>query len=122
MSKGELVAVARIADEIDLASGKELIREGTIGRQFFVVLEGEAVVRRAGRKLTTLSAGDFFGEISLLSQRETTATVTASTPIRVLVVTRANFHKLLRDLPGVQWAVMQALVRRIPADETLAAR
>ncbi len=119
MSKKELSSVSQIADELDLPSGKELIREGELGSQFFVILDGEAEVRRRGRKLNTLRNGDFFGEISLLANRSTTATVTATMPLRVLVITRASFHKLLRDAPGVQWSVLQALVTRIPGDAVL---
>ena len=121
LSRSELAAVGRIADELDLPAGKVLIREGTYGRQFFVLLDGEAVVRRRGRKLATLRGGDFFGEIALLSRRATTATVTTTAPSRLVVITRAGFGQLLRSSPQVQWAVIQALVRRIPGDEVLAA-
>jgi voltage-gated potassium channel len=115
-----LAAVARIADELDLPAGKVLIAEGSLGRQFFVLLEGAAVVRRRGRKLATLGDGDFFGEIALLARRRTTATVTTTAPSRVLVITRAGFGQLLRTSPEIQWAVIQALARRMPADEVLA--
>ena len=80
MSKRDLTEVARIADELDFSAGKELIRENEPGRQFFVLLEGEAVVRRRGRKVNTLGPGDFFGEIALLSERPTTATVVTTDP------------------------------------------
>jgi CRP-like cAMP-binding protein len=121
LKKRELAAVSRIADELDLPAGKELIREGGPGSQFFVLLAGEADVRRHARKVNTLGPGDFFGEIAILANREATATVTTTTEARVLVITRASFSKLLRDAPKIQWTVIQALVRRIPADETLAA-
>jgi CRP-like cAMP-binding protein len=121
LGKKELAAVAQAADELDLPAGYELISEGAFGRQFFVLLDGEAVVRRRGRKVNTLRRGDFFGEISLLSDRVATATVTATTPVRTLVVTRASFKKLVRDDPRVQWRVMTALVKRVPADEILGA-
>ena len=121
LTKKELAAVARVADELELRAGRELIREGRFGRQFFILLDGEAVVRRRGRKVNTLRKGDFFGEISLLSDRVATATVTATTPVRTLVVTRASFKKLVRDDPRVQWRVMTALVKRIPADDILGA-
>lgn len=114
--KRDLQSVARIADEIDLPTGKELIREGEPGRQFFILLQGEAVVRRRGRRLNVLTGGDFFGEISLLTERETTATVTTTAPSRLLVITRSNFGKLVRDAPAAQWSLIQALVKRIPLD------
>ena len=120
LTKKELAAVGRAADELELPEGRELIREGTFGKQFFILLDGEAVVRRRGRKVNTLRKGDFFGEISLLTDRKATATVTATMPVRTLVVTRAGFKKLVQDDPKVQWRVMTALVKRVPADEILA--
>jgi CRP-like cAMP-binding protein len=116
LKKGDLAAVARIADELDLPAAKTLITEGEPGRQFFVLLEGVAVVRRKGRKLRELGAGDFFGEIALLSDRPTTATVTTIGPARLVVITRTNFGRLLRDSPSVQWSVVNALAERVPAD------
>lgn len=121
LTKKELATVVQAADEVELPEGRELIREATFGQQFFILLDGEAVVRRRGRKVNTLREGDFFGEISLLTDRKATATVTATTPVRALVVTRASFKKLVQDDPRVQWRVMQALVKRIPGDEILAA-
>ncbi|TML56880.1 MAG: cyclic nucleotide-binding domain-containing protein, partial [Actinobacteria bacterium] len=67
LSRSELGQVASIADEIDLPADKVLIREGERGREFFVLLEGEAEVARKGKKLATRGAGEFFGEIALVS-------------------------------------------------------
>jgi CRP-like cAMP-binding protein len=116
MNKKQLAIVGQIVDEIDFPAGKELIREGELGRQFFVLLDGEAEVRRGGHTVNTLLKGDFFGEISLLSDRRATATVTASTPIRAVVATRSSFKRLMRDDPDVQWKVVQALIKRVPGD------
>jgi CRP-like cAMP-binding protein len=114
LAKRDLSAVGRIADELDFAPGKELIRENEPGRQFFILLEGEAMVRRRGRKVNTLGPGDFFGEIALLSDRPTTATVATSTPARVAIITRANFNRLLRESPPIQLKVLKALAERLP--------
>jgi CRP/FNR family transcriptional regulator, cyclic AMP receptor protein len=115
-SKKELGMVAQIADEIDLPEGKTLMREGDRGREFFVLVEGAADVRKGNRKLSTLEAGDFFGEIALVSQRPRTATVTTSSPVRVLVVTEQSFRSLIGRAPDVQRKVLQALADRVAAD------
>ena len=115
-SKKELGLVAQIADEIDLAEGKTLMREGDRGREFFVLVEGSADVRRRNRKVNTLGGGDFFGEIALVSQRPRTATVTTSSPVRALVVTEQSFRSLLDRAPEVQRKVLQALADRVAAD------
>ena len=116
LSRRDLQRIARIADEIDLREGKQLISEGSSGRQFFILLDGGADVRRKGRRLNTMGPGDFFGEIALLSDRLTTATVTTTEPSRALVITRTSFKSLLRDEPSVQLKVLQALADRVPAD------
>jgi CRP/FNR family transcriptional regulator, cyclic AMP receptor protein len=115
-SKKELGLVAQIADEIDLPEGKTLMREGDRGREFFVLVEGSADVRRRNRKVNTLGGGDFFGEIALVSQRPRTATVTTASPVRALVVTEQSFRSLLDRAPDVQRKVLQALADRVAAD------
>ena len=117
-SKKELAEVAAIADELDLADGKVLIKEGDPGREFFVLLEGSADVRKGNRKRRTLGAGDFFGEIALVTDAPRTATVTATSPLRVLVVTRRAFEGLLDHSPQIRAKVMQALADRL-APESL---
>jgi CRP-like cAMP-binding protein len=115
-SSKELKAIGMIADEIDLPEGQVLTREGDTGREFFVLIEGTADVRRKGRKVNTMHAGDFLGEIALVADRPRTATVTATSPIRALVVTDRAFKKLLRDVPSIQLKVLEAVVERLPAD------
>jgi CRP-like cAMP-binding protein len=114
LSKGQLASVAQLADEVNVPVGKELIAEGDRGRQFFVLTEGAADVRRKGRKINTMSKGDFFGEIALVSDRPTTASVTVTEPSRLLVITASGFRRLLRDSPDVQHKVLLALAERIP--------
>jgi CRP-like cAMP-binding protein len=117
LSKKDLAAVAKIADELDFPAGKELITEDALGKQFFILLEGHADVRRRGRKINTLGPGDFFGEISLLTDHLTTATVTTASPATVVIITRTNFKRLLREAPSAQWDVLQALAKRAPVDD-----
>jgi CRP-like cAMP-binding protein len=113
----ELAAVAAVADEIDLREGRELTRQGAPGREFFVLIEGEADVRRNGRKVRTLSGGDFFGEIALVTKRPRTATVVARTPVRVLVVTDRSFRRMIEESPSMQTKVLQALAERLSGDD-----
>jgi CRP-like cAMP-binding protein len=115
-SKADLARIARIADEIDLPEGKELIRESELARQFFILTDGWADVRRSGRKVNTLGPGDFFGEIGLITDRLTSAGVTTTTPARALVITRASFKGLLRDAPNIQLKVLNALAQRVAGD------
>jgi len=115
-SKRELGLIAGIADEIDLRSGKVLTKEGESGREFFVMLDGKVEVRRGGRKRDVLEAGDFLGEIALVSRSPRTATVTALTPVRVLVIRDQEFRALLERVPSIQTKVLEALADRLAAD------
>jgi CRP-like cAMP-binding protein len=112
-SKRELVEVASIADEIDLRAGKELMREGDRGREFFVLLEGTAEVLKDGRHVNTLEKGDFFGEIALVSRAPRTATVVTKSPVRALVITDQAFRSLLSHSPEIQLKVLEALAERL---------
>jgi CRP-like cAMP-binding protein len=117
-SKKELGELAHLADEIDVDAGKVLTREGDSGREFFVLVDGAAEVRRKGRKVRTMKSGDFFGEIALVSDRPRTATVSASVPGRLLVVTDRDFRQLLQKMPSIQLKVLTALADRLAADAT----
>jgi CRP/FNR family transcriptional regulator, cyclic AMP receptor protein len=114
-SKKELAAIAQIADEIDLADGKQLTKEGARGREFFVLIEGSADVKRKRRKIATLGSGDFLGEIALVTKVPRTATVTTTSPVRALVVSEQNFRRLLERSPEVQIKVLEALAERVAA-------
>ncbi len=113
LSQRALSEVASLADEIDLPEGKALTTEGDRGREFIVLLEGAAEVRKNGRKIRTLGDGDFLGEIALVSRTPRTATVTTTQPTRALVITGQNFDRLLRHSPQVQQGVMEALADRL---------
>jgi CRP/FNR family transcriptional regulator, cyclic AMP receptor protein len=117
LSRGDLKRVAKIADEVDLPAGKALTKEGERGREFFVILEGRADVRSDTRLLRPLGPGDFLGEIALVTDSARTATVTALTPIRALVVTDRAFRELLRKHPDIQGKVLAALGDRLAASE-----
>ena len=116
LSKSELRDLAMLADEIDLRDGKEMTRQGAAGREFFVLLEGTADVRKNGRKINTLGPGDFFGEIALVSREPRTATVTATSPVRTLVITDRSFRRLLDESPQVKTKVMEAMATRLAPD------
>ena len=112
-SRRDLGAISSIADEIDLKEGKELTREGRVGREFFVLIDGSADVRKNNRKVATLKGGDFFGEIALVHHAPRTATVTATSPVRALVIMERDFKRLLAEQPEIQRKVLVALAERL---------
>jgi CRP/FNR family transcriptional regulator, cyclic AMP receptor protein len=116
LSKADLRLVASLADEVDLDEGAVLTREGDRGREFFVLLDGEVDVRRQGRKLATRGSGDFIGEIALISNIPRTATVTAVTPLRALVISEVAFRSLLEQEPPIALKVLDAVAHRLPPE------
>jgi CRP/FNR family cyclic AMP-dependent transcriptional regulator len=115
LSKKELTELARRSEDLELDAGTVLCKEGEIGQEFFVIVEGEVEVKRKGRRLGIRGAGDFIGEIALLEDMERTATVTAKTPLRVFVLTRPTFQHLVNANPAVERKVMRTLARRLAA-------
>lgn len=117
-SRAELRELALVADELDLKDGRILVREGQPGREFFILVEGTVRVSRKGRKLNDLGPGDWFGEIALLTNTPRTASVTASSPIRVLVVTDRSFRRVVESMPTIALKVLATLGERLGHDST----
>ncbi|HSS36813.1 MAG TPA: cyclic nucleotide-binding domain-containing protein [Patescibacteria group bacterium] len=113
LSKKDLELVGRLADEIDVPAGKMLIKQGTSGHEFFIVIEGALGVERDGVRIRTLGPGDFAGEIALIDGGVRTASVTADTAARLLVVGHREFFSLLEEYPNIQIQVLQALAHRV---------
>ncbi|HEY8030445.1 MAG TPA: cyclic nucleotide-binding domain-containing protein [Gaiellaceae bacterium] len=112
-SNRELGEIASLADELSLPAGRKLAAEGAAGHEFVVLVEGAAEVKRGSRIVNRLAAGDFLGEIALVTGRKRTATVTTTEPSRLLVLTARSFRTLLSDLPGLQLKVLDALAARL---------
>ena len=111
-SKKELAEIATLADELTLPEGTKLITEGQLGHEFFALVDGNVDVSRQGKPVKHLEGGAFFGEMALVSSVPRNATVTATTPVRVLVVHESGFRRLLHDSPQVQLKVLQTLADR----------
>lgn len=112
----ELAEIASLADELTLPAGRALTTEGKAGREFLVLADGAADMRRKGRRINALGAGDFLGEIALVTNRPRTATVTTTEPSRLLVLTGRNFRGLIERMPAITAKVLAALGERLPAD------
>ena len=115
-SKTELRELAMIADEIDLRDGHVLTREGRPGREFFVLIDGTAQVTRKDEKIADLGSGDWFGEIALITDAPRTATVTATSPVDVLVITDRSFHRVVETMPSIALKVLAVVGERLARD------
>jgi CRP-like cAMP-binding protein len=115
-SKSELASIARVADEVSVPAGRELTKEGASGREFVILIEGSAEVRRKGKVVNQLGDGDFLGEIALVADVPRTATVTTTWPSRLLLLTDRAFRTLMRESPSLQTKVLAALAARVPPE------
>jgi CRP-like cAMP-binding protein len=113
LSRKELSQLARVSEDLEVDPGTVLCKEGEIGHEFFVIVDGKVKVSRKGRRIATRDGGDFVGEIALLEEIPRTATVTAETPVRLFVLTRKDFRHLLDETPSVERKVLRALARRL---------
>jgi CRP-like cAMP-binding protein len=97
----ELGRIDRLGTPLDVRAGRTLTREGEVGRECFVTLDGVAVAARAGRRVGAIGAGSIAGEMALLEGTTRTATVVAGTPMQLLVLTEREFEELLEVAPGI---------------------
>lgn len=117
LSKRQLKRIQDLAKEVRYMEGVSIVKEGRPGDSFYVILEGQAKVRRGSRTLTKLVPGDFFGEISLLDGGKRTASVVSETEMALLELTQHSFQRLLRDDPTVALKLMEVLARRVRRTE-----
>jgi CRP-like cAMP-binding protein len=113
LSKRELEQVGQWTTELDVPEGRILGREGSVAYEFFVLEDGVAEVTIDGSHVADLGPGDFFGEIGLLERERRTATVTAKTPIRVIVMLGSEFRAMEREMPDVARRVREAIEERL---------
>jgi CRP/FNR family transcriptional regulator, cyclic AMP receptor protein len=114
LSKHELGELAKATEDLEVEEGRVLTREGDLGREFFVIVEGDVSVTQGGNEIRRLGPGDFFGEIALIYENaRRTATVIALSPLRFFVLTRQSFRSLLEHQPEIEEKVMAALEERL---------
>ena len=112
-NKKELGIIGRASDEISVSAGKELVGEGSTGHEFFLILEGQAAVRRGGKKVATLGPGQYFGELALLDRGARSATVVAETTMSLLVLGQREFSAVLDEVPGLAHKLLTIMAGRL---------
>ena len=108
-----LEQIGQLADEVDVPDGYTLIREGTFGEQFFLIVEGRVRIERDGHVVRTMGPGEFLGEISLIDKGRTTATATTEGPSKLFVLGHREFNSLLDRSPAIRLEIMAALANRV---------
>jgi CRP/FNR family transcriptional regulator, cyclic AMP receptor protein len=101
LNKGQLRQIGKVADELTVQAGTVVARQGDVGRELLLILEGTAEVERNNEPIARLGRGDFVGEMAVLTHSPRNATVTATSDLVVLVVTATGLSQLLDDIPGL---------------------
>jgi CRP/FNR family transcriptional regulator, cyclic AMP receptor protein len=113
LSKRQLAQVSSLMTSVELSAGRVLARQGEIGREFVILLDGEVEVARDGRVIAVRGPGEYIGEIALLDDRPRSATVSAKTDVTAEVLNRAEFVSLLADAPELSSRIMATMARRL---------
>jgi CRP/FNR family cyclic AMP-dependent transcriptional regulator len=116
LSKDDQKVVAQYADEVDVPAGTKLAEEGRLAYEFFAIKDGTADVTIGGQHAAALGPGDFFGEIGLLAGDRRVASVVATTPMHLVVLTGSQLRAIESRMPGVAERVRSAMEQRIAAN------
>ncbi len=120
LNKKELRQIARVAEQVKVSAGTEIVREGTPGHEFYLVVSGQAAVRRGGRKVATLGPGSYFGEMALLDRGPRSATVVADTDMELIILGQREFMGVLDDVPAVSHKLLVSMAARLRDADTKA--
>lgn len=112
-SARDLRTIRRALEEVTVKTGRVLCEEGTIGREFFIIVDGQASVRRNGRRIASLGPGQYFGELALLDRRPRSATVVSDTDMVLLVLGQRQFHGVLDAVPALSHKLLAAMATRL---------
>ena len=109
----ELERIAAICTEVRVGAGDVVCRQGSLRAEFFVIVVGDAAVDVDGARVATLGRGSFFGEQALLEHSARNATVSATTPLTLLVFNRAEFNTMLSDAPHAASDMLREISHRV---------
>lgn len=112
-SDEELGQIDAVSDEVRIEAGRDLIRQGDLGREFIVLVDRAVTVSRDGEEVATLGPGAHFDELALLVDQPRNATVTAITPVTAQVIDRRGFQSMLDGSPHLTKNLLVSLARRL---------
>ena len=117
LSKRELKAVSRLMTELTIKEGATLTRQGEPGQEFMIISSGTAMVEIDGQAVAHLAAGEFLGELAVISGTPRTATVTATSPMIIEILNRREFMALLDESATLGRKILVGAVKRLQMNE-----
>lgn len=112
-SKKELQTIARASDDIEVPKGKVLVQEGKPGHEFFLILGGNAAVKRGKKTIAKLGPGQYFGELALLDRGPRSASVEATSDLDVLVLGQREFAGVIDEVPSLAHKLLTSMAQRL---------
>jgi CRP/FNR family cyclic AMP-dependent transcriptional regulator len=112
-NEDELRRIAELSRIADAPAGSAVTQIGEPGESFFVIIDGTVAVRTPVGAGGQLHPGEFFGEMSLLDGEPRSATIVATTDLRLLIVDRSHFWQLLDETPDLIRRMLTILSRRV---------
>jgi CRP/FNR family transcriptional regulator, cyclic AMP receptor protein len=97
----QLRKIAPFAETDEFVEGQVVVKEGGYSNHFFAIEEGTAKVERNGERIGDLGPGDVFGEQGLLEKQERSATVTATSRLRVIKIEHWELSRMRKTMPEV---------------------
>jgi CRP-like cAMP-binding protein len=113
LNKKELGLIAKASEVIKVPAGTELVKEGEIGHEFYLIASGSATVRRGGRKIAGLGPGDYFGEMALLDRGPRTATIVSDEPSELILLGQREFMAVLDQVPLLAHKLLVGMAGRL---------
>jgi len=113
LTKTQLRRIAKVSGARTFDPGEELVKEGAVGRVFYIVVEGQAKIVRRGRTIQRVGPGDSFGEMAILTTAPRSASVVAETPMEVLTLSGPHLQGILLDQPKIAVRLLDTLARRL---------
>lgn len=113
LNKKELGLVARASDVVQVPAGTDIVKQGDVGHEFYLIARGSATVRRNGRKVARLGPGSYFGEMALLDRGPRSATITADEPCELIVIGQREFSAVLEQVPPVAHKLLLGMAARL---------
>ena len=120
LNKKELGLISRAADVVTVRGGSEIVTEGTIGHEFYLILDGKATVKRGGRKVAELGPGHYFGEMALLDRGPRSATIVADGDVELVIIGQREFMGVLDQIPAVSHKLLVTMAARLRDADTKA--
>ena len=111
-SDEELKQVAAFAQSKEIPAGEIVVSEGAYSRELLAIEDGTAEVSREGERIAELGAGDVFGEAGMLDDEMRSATVTATSRLKVISLGHFEVQRLKKDAPGVYGRIEQLVEER----------